>query len=86
MDESVVVTHHHHLHGLGLVGMYFLVFGLLMVLSASLSLAVRQWRGSEAPPGPIRTQERIAKPELKVGAVLTVVGAVALLVWWAALR
>jgi hypothetical protein len=36
--------------------------------------------------GPVRVQERMARPELKVGAVLTVVGAVGLLIWWLALR
>jgi hypothetical protein len=80
------VTHHHHLHGLGLLGLYCLVLGLLLLLSASLTLAARQWRGAEGPPGPIRGQERVAKPQLKVGAVLTLAGAVCLLVWWVALR
>ena len=86
MAESVAAAQQHHLHGLGLVSLYCLVLGLLLVLSAFLTLAVRQWRGTEGPVGPIRAQERTAKPQLKIGGALTAAGALGLLIWWAALR
>lgn len=79
MAESVAAAQH-HLHGLGLASLYCLVLGLLLMLSAFLTLAARRWRGTEAPVGSIRGQERIAKPQLKIGGVLALIGAVGLLI------
>jgi hypothetical protein len=74
----------HHIRGLGLAGLYCLVIGLVLIISAVGSLAVRRWRGTDARNVGYRAEERMAIPQLKLGAVLTLIGAVVLLIWWAA--
>jgi hypothetical protein len=86
MTYGVAAAQQHHLHGIGLVSLYCLAIGLVLMVTASVSLAARQWRGTDAQPGSIRGRERVAKPQLRLGGVLTTVGAVGLLVWWVALR
>lgn len=74
-----------HLSGLGLVGLYCLGIGVVLVLTGFGTLGARRQRGTEAR-GQIRAQERIARPQMMLGAGLAIIGAVLLLVWWAVLR
>lgn len=83
---QIPIAQQRGVHGLGLAGLYCLAIGLVLVLSAVGSLAARRWRGVEARDAGYRTQERLAVPQLKLGGVLTAVGAVVLLIWWVALR
>ena len=74
-----------HLSGLGLVGLYCLGIGVVLVLTGLGTLGARRQRGSAAR-GQIRTQERLAGPQLRFGAGLAVVGLIFLLIWWIVLR
>jgi len=84
--ENGGLVHHHHLLEVGLAGLCCLALGLLILLGSSATRAVRQRQQAEEQAGSTRVQERIAGPELKAGAVLTVLGAADLLIWWLVLR
>lgn len=77
---------HGHLGGLGLAGLYCLVIGAVLALTALGSLATRRQRGRDARVGQIRVQERLAGPQLRLGAGLAGLGLLFLLIWWVALR
>lgn len=72
--------------GLGLAGLYCLAIGAVLVLTGLGSLAIRRQRGRETRVGQIRVQERLARPQVKLGAGLAVVGLLFLVIWWIALR
>jgi hypothetical protein len=74
-----------HLSGLGLVGLYCLAIGVVLVLTGLGTVVARRQRGTEAR-GQIRVQERIARPQMRLGAGLAGVGLVLLVIWWIALR
>jgi ABC-type nickel/cobalt efflux system permease component RcnA len=80
------IAQQHQIRGFGLASLYCLAIGVVFVLSAVGSLAARRSRGTEARNAGYRASERWAIPQLKIGAVLTVVGAVCLLIWWVAFR
>ena len=82
----MLIAQHQAVRGLGLAGLYCLTIGLVLVLSGAGSLAARRSRGTDARNAGYRASERLAMPQLKVGAVLTVLGAIGLLIWWVALR
>jgi hypothetical protein len=75
-----------HITGLGLVGLYCLAIGLVLMLPASLALVSRRMRGTDSTAVRVRASERMARPQLKLGGGLAVAGAVAMFIWWAALR
>jgi multisubunit Na+/H+ antiporter MnhB subunit len=72
--------------GLGLAGLYCLGIGVVLALTGLGALATRRQRGRDARVGQIRVQERLAGPQLKLGAGLAVVGLILLLIWEIALR
>ena len=76
----------HRIGGLGLAGLYCLVIGVVLVLTGLGSLAARRQRGRDARVGQIRVQERLARPQVRLGAGLVVLGGVLLLLWWSVLR
>lgn len=80
------IAQHHAVHGLGLAGLYCVAIGLVLVLSAVASLAARRSRGTDARNAGYRSAERLAIPELKIGAIVAVIGAIVFLIWWLALR
>jgi hypothetical protein len=76
----------HPIHGAGVAFLYCLVLGPILIISAAGSLATRRWRGHEGAPGQIRGMERTAGTALRVGTLLTAVGAVGFGLWWLILR
>ena len=82
----VIASTRHPVHGLGLVFLYFVLLGLMLVISSSGSLVTRRWRGREALTGKVRGMERTAGTALRIGYLLTAVGAVGFSLWWLILR
>ena len=83
---QVRIAAQHHIGGVGLAGLYCLAIGVVLVLTGLGSLATRRQRGRDARVGQIRVQERLAGPQLRLGAGLVVLGLLFLLIWWIALR
>jgi hypothetical protein len=65
---------------------YLLALGAVLAVTAWGSLAAKRVRGFDAPTGQIRGTERMAKPQLKIGAVMAVIGALGFGFWWAFVR
>ncbi|MDQ1720574.1 MAG: hypothetical protein QOI26_308 [Pseudonocardiales bacterium] len=86
VSTAVSASTRHDVHGIGLVFLYFLILGLMLVISASGSLATRRRRGREALTGQVRGMERTAGTALRVGSVMTAIGAVGFGFWWLVLR
>ncbi len=86
VHSIAAATTHHAVHGLGLLFVYLFLLGLLLILTAFGSLAARRRRGYDARSGQVRAGERLAKPQIRVGRALVVIGAVGFGIWWLALR
>lgn len=76
----------HNAHGIGLVFLYLLILGIMLVISGSGSVATRRRRGRTAMTAQVRGFERTAGPALRIGSIMTAIGAVGFGLWWLASR
>ena len=86
IGSAVAASAHHNVHGIGLVFLYLLILGIMLVISGSGSLATRRLRGRSPVTGQVRALERTAGPSLRIGSIMIVIGAVGFGLWWLASR
>jgi hypothetical protein len=83
---AVPASARHHVHGIGLVFLYLVILGIMLVISGSGSMASRRRRGRTATTAQVRGLERTAGPALRIGSIMTAIGAVGFGLWWLASR